>query len=265
MRALRRLSALLVCLALAACTPHASAPPAVPSTGGPGGFEGVDALGPGGGAIRYPATAAAVPDPLPVSTATLTQGRETYAEYCEVCHGVNLDGRGPGGANLSPRPADLTAPHLRNLAAGQIYWIVTNGLRGSGMPPWGEVLSTNQRWAVTQFVQQNPRPEPGADPQWTPPSNPAVDTTIGHTLFTDDCAVCHGIDGRGMGPAGRWLAPRPADLTAPYIAAYSGAQLSQILVQGIPGTPMPAWRGLLSAQQRGDIVAYLRGLQSEGG
>ncbi len=256
----RKLPALLACLTLLGCARGA----AVPTAGG-GGFEGVGGLGPAGGAIRYPASAAALKPPTPVSSTTLTLGREVYAADCEVCHGVHLDGRGPGGANLSPRPADLRAPHLRNVALGQIYWIVSNGIRGSGMPPWGEVLPVDDRWAVAEFVSQNELPAPPADPAYVPPANPALAAAVGRTLYDDDCAVCHGTDGRGMGPAGRWLAPRPADLTAPYIVAYSDAQISEILQTGVPSTPMPAWNGLLTAQQRGDIIAYLRALQHGGG
>ncbi len=263
-------AALLTGLTLVACARHASAPaggrgsgtPATLTGGGAGALEGVGALGPGGGAIRYPAAAATLQDPLPDTITNRTLGREVYAQYCAVCHGVNLDGRGHGGGNLSPRPADLRAPHLRNAAPGQIFWIVTNGLSGSGMPPWDQVLSPEQRWAVTRFVEQNQLPAPASDPQWVATADPTLAPAVGRTLFQDDCAVCHGTDGRGMGPAGRALAPRPADLTAPYITAYSDAQLSEILVTGIPGTPMPSWLGLLSPQQRGQVVAYMRTLQS---
>jgi mono/diheme cytochrome c family protein len=258
----------LVGLAVAGCVRTAAAPSAPAPQPGAGPFEAVGALPPGGGAVRYPAAAADLASPLPPTPQNLTLGRSVYAQYCEVCHGVHLDGRGPGGANLSPRPADLTAPHLANLAPGQLYWIVTNGLPGSGMPPWGEVLSAEDRWAAVLFVRAQVRPAPRPDPQAataTPPGGPVLAAAEGRTLYVDDCSVCHGLDGRGMGPAGRYLAPRPTDLTAPYVAAFSDAQLSAIVADGVPGTPMPAWRGLLTPEERTEVVAYLRTLQRAGG
>ncbi len=243
---------------------RAESGPSAPNTAG--AYEGYAALGTNG-AIRYPASAASLLNPVPVNETDLTLGREVYAEYCEVCHGPDLRGRGPGGNNLSPRPADLRAPHLNNLAPGQIYWIVSNGLVGSGMPPWRLLLTSEQRWAVVDFVASNLLPTPAPDPQLPPaqdlPAQGAVSVLAGQSIYTDDCETCHGINGEGMGPAGRYLAPRPADLTAPYIVSYTDPQLSTIIADGVPGTPMLAWGGILSPTERAYVIAYLRKLQGD--
>ncbi|MDZ7379145.1 MAG: c-type cytochrome, partial [candidate division KSB1 bacterium] len=45
----------------------------------------------------------------------------------------------------------------------------------------------------------------------------AATVATGETLFRTHCTVCHGLDGRGDGPAAAGLNPRPADLTAPHV------------------------------------------------
>lgn len=63
----------------------------------------------------------------------------------------------------------------------------------------------------------------------------------GAALFQQDCAGCHGAEGRGNGVVGSVLTPAPSDLTA---AAFSPELLSHTLWQGVPGTSMPSWRDL---------------------
>lgn len=80
----------------------------------------------------------------------------------------------------------------------------------------------------------------------------------GAQVFAEDCAGCHGDDGRGAGTASQALLPKPANLTA---ARFSDEFLRQALWNGVRGTPMPSWRRLplhdLSA-----LAAYVKSLHS---
>ena len=72
-------------------------------------------------------------------------------------------------------------------------------------------------------------------------------------LYLRHCAVCHGPDGRGDGPAAGLLSPRPRDFTAgvykfrstPSGALPTEADLLRTLRIGLPGTSMAGYDGLL--------------------
>ncbi len=89
-------------------------------------------------------------------------------------------------------------------------------------------------------------------------------TTIaaGATLFEAHCAACHGIQGRGDGPAAQYLAQDAADLTAPHLWMHSDGELFWWLSQGIKGPSgrvvMPGFANDLSDDDRWDLIDYVR-------
>jgi len=98
--------------------------------------------------------------------------------------------------------------------------------------------------------------------------NPLPDTpeviAEGAVLFAANCRACHGSEGRGDGPAGENLSPRPSDLThilqAPL--ARDGYLFWAISEGGKQfGTAMPAFNKILDEQARWQIVHYLRTLE----
>jgi putative copper export protein/mono/diheme cytochrome c family protein len=99
----------------------------------------------------YPSTY--VRTPVPYTALSIAHGLELYGQHCAVCHGVSGRGDGPGGAGLPRRPADLTAPHTSQHTAGDIFWWVTHGIRGSGMPGFEAVLSAEDRWDLVNFLR----------------------------------------------------------------------------------------------------------------
>ncbi len=97
-----------------------------------------------------------------------------------------------------------------------------------------------------------------------PPLVPAV--AEGRALFARYCVSCHGADGDGRGPIAEAVqGPRPADFTDPgFMNDETPAEFYQAITIGVPGTAMPSWDGLLTAQERWDIVAFLWTLHREG-
>jgi len=92
-----------------------------------------------------------------------------------------------------------------------------------------------------------------------PASNPGdlqEEVSRGETLFTANCASCHGATGGGDGKAAASLLPRPANLTA---ARFSDQRLSSVLWNGIVGSAMPPWRQLPTEDLRA-LVAYVDSL-----
>jgi cytochrome c oxidase cbb3-type subunit I/II len=92
-----------------------------------------------------------------------------------------------------------------------------------------------------------------------PASNPddlQEEASRGGTVFTANCASCHGSAGRGDGRASASLLPKPADLTA---ARFSDERLSSVLWNGIAGSAMPPWRQLPTEDLRA-LLAYIHSL-----
>lgn len=98
----------------------------------------------------------------------------------------------------------------------------------------------------------------------------AVDTgrvLRGKAVYEQNCAGCHGAEGRGDGAAAPYLFPRPRDFTAGLfkISSTHGGQLPtdedllHVVTNGMPGSAMPAW-DLLSESDRRAVVEYVKSL-----
>lgn len=93
----------------------------------------------------------------------------------------------------------------------------------------------------------------------------ATDESVdaGRTIFATNCAVCHGEEGRGDGPGAAGLDPQPADLNAGHVQGLSDGGLFYIVSHGKPDSPMPAWEGVLTEDQRWNLINFLRTFQGD--
>jgi putative copper resistance protein D len=90
----------------------------------------------------------------------------------------------------------------------------------------------------------------------------AASIASGIELYVAHCAACHGRGGSGDGPAGAGLPRRPADLTAPHTGQHTAGDLFWWLTHGIPAGGMPPFGGALSAEDRWDVINFLRALSA---
>ncbi len=88
----------------------------------------------------------------------------------------------------------------------------------------------------------------------------AASIAHGRALYGAHCATCHGAGGRGDGPGGAGLPRRPADLTAPHTAQHTAGDLFWWISRGIPQWGMPGFAAGLAADERWDVVNFLRAL-----
>jgi putative copper export protein/mono/diheme cytochrome c family protein/peroxiredoxin len=95
------------------------------------------------------------------------------------------------------------------------------------------------------------------------PAVPYNVASIAHglALYRTHCAVCHGPGGRGDGPDAAALPKRPADLTAPHTNDHTAGDMYWWLTHGL-GTGMPGFAGALSADDRWDLINFIRALSA---
>jgi mono/diheme cytochrome c family protein len=89
-----------------------------------------------------------------------------------------------------------------------------------------------------------------------PPTQESVQR--GGQIYAERCAICHGDDGRGDGPAGLALRPPPADFRVHMAAGHTDAQLFDWIKNGFPGSAMPAFRDQLSPEDRWNVLNYIQ-------
>ena len=80
---------------------------------------------------------------------------------------------------------------------------------------------------------------------------------LGQTAFAQNCAPCHGAEGRGDGPLAKQLPDPPADLTAGHIYAHSDGDLFWWISHGIAGTPMPGFAAQMDEATIWNSIDYI--------
>jgi mono/diheme cytochrome c family protein len=107
--------------------------------------------------VSIPLEAGKKKNPLPETDEVVSQGQEVFLGSCAQCHGA--DGRGDTnvGHNMAPPAMDLTSAHVQHWSDAELFWIVQNGVRLTGMPAWQSSISENDTWKLAHFIHNLPR------------------------------------------------------------------------------------------------------------
>lgn len=82
---------------------------------------------------------------------------------------------------------------------------------------------------------------------------------LGEKLFIQNCAFCHGQDGRGKNWIGSFIEPHPRDISdKAFLKQNDAASLAEKISEGVPGSAMPAWKTVLTQSEIKAIVSYLQ-------
>ena len=108
--------------------------------------------------LAIPSNARLAQNPLLDSPEDLRAARLHFADHCTICHANDGSGDMPIGRNLYPKPPDLRQEDTQRLSDGELFWIIENGVRFTGMPAFGGAHGSEQdSWKLVSFLRHLPR------------------------------------------------------------------------------------------------------------
>jgi mono/diheme cytochrome c family protein len=100
-------------------------------------------------------------NPVSASPEVVHDAMLHFADHCAICHDNDGSGQSTIGKGLYPKPPDLRKEQTQQLSDGEIFWIVENGVRFTGMPAFGgEHGSEQDSWKLVHFIRHLPQLTP---------------------------------------------------------------------------------------------------------
>jgi len=101
-------------------------------------------------------------NPVAPGPEILDEARAHFADHCATCHGNDGRGLTTIGARLYPPAPDLNLAGTQSLSDGELFSIIENGIRLTGMPGWGDGTAESgyASWALVHFIRHLPRLTP---------------------------------------------------------------------------------------------------------
>ncbi len=109
--------------------------------------------------LAIPSSARLAQNPVLASEEGLRDARLHFADHCAICHANDGGGKSMMGDGLYPKPPDLRLPETQNLTDGELFWIIENGVRFTGMPAFsngGEHGGSLDSWKLVHFIRHLP-------------------------------------------------------------------------------------------------------------
>jgi mono/diheme cytochrome c family protein len=97
-------------------------------------------------------------NPVPLTDEVVVEGRAHFADHCAVCHGNDGKGESGLGKHMYPKTPNMTLPATQSLSDGEIFSIIENGIRLTGMPGFGtgDAESAYGSWTLVHFIRRLP-------------------------------------------------------------------------------------------------------------
>ncbi|MEA2765747.1 MAG: high-affinity iron transporter [Gemmatimonadaceae bacterium] len=90
---------------------------------------------------------------LPKGPLDTAQGHALFLKDCSSCHGTRGFGDGPAAHSLSTPPSAVGLKNLTpELTPSLAYNVISVGVRGTAMAPFGSVLTPQQRWNIINYI-----------------------------------------------------------------------------------------------------------------
>lgn len=108
--------------------------------------------------LAVPSDYSQLHNPFPASSENIQAGMEHFSDHCATCHANDGSGDTMFGRGLYPKPPDMRKAETQNKSDGELYYVIENGVRLSGMPAFGERPGTNDAdtWHLITFIRHLP-------------------------------------------------------------------------------------------------------------
>ncbi len=106
--------------------------------------------------LAMPTAAKALTNPVKSSDVSLDEARAHWADHCAGCHANNGSGEIEMGQNMYPPPPDMRQSSTQQLTDGELFFIIKNGIRMTGMPAWGGPGEDEDSWKLVHFIRHLP-------------------------------------------------------------------------------------------------------------
>jgi mono/diheme cytochrome c family protein len=91
-------------------------------------------------------------NPLSGETTTAAAGQGLFIQHCAICHGYYGSGKTEIGLGEYPHPPDLRSRSVQGMPDGELFYIIQNGIRYTGMPAW--TLANDDIWRLVSYIRQ---------------------------------------------------------------------------------------------------------------
>jgi len=98
-----------------------------------------------------------VANPFAGDRAAAAEGLADFRESCLGCHGARGIAPSEFAAGLNPGAPALDAPEIQAMSDGELFWVVSHGIRATGMPAFSGPKDEAQIWKLVAFARRLPR------------------------------------------------------------------------------------------------------------
>ena len=111
--------------------------------------------------MAMPSSAKERKNPIANSPEVLKEAMAHWADHCATCHGNDGSGNVDMGRQMYPHAPDMRKQPTQNLSDGELFYIIENGIRLSGMPAWGgSEAGEKDSWKLVHFIRHLPSISP---------------------------------------------------------------------------------------------------------
>ena len=106
--------------------------------------------------VALAATLQATPpaNAVPTDATSIAAGKKLYGSNCASCHGDTAQGDGRAGKTLNPRPPSLVdATWIHGSTDGEIFLVIRDGVKETGMKAFGSRMTAHQMWDVINYLR----------------------------------------------------------------------------------------------------------------
>jgi mono/diheme cytochrome c family protein len=108
--------------------------------------------------MALPGDAKSKPNPVPNSSEVLEEAKAHWADHCAACHANDGSGNNTMGRQMYPPAPDMRKDRTQRMTDGELFYIIENGIRLSGMPAWGSGTEKDAQdsWKLVHFIRHLP-------------------------------------------------------------------------------------------------------------